>query len=80
METFWSKVPQFQDIPEDNIIVLDPYLNAAEAATTIFGNFTSCDVSDKAQESEVLSIIRYRGTSKVAGQLLPTPVDKVNEH
>ena len=50
METFWSKVPQFQDIPEDNIIVLDPYLNAAEAATTIFGNFMSCDVSDKVNE------------------------------
>ena len=24
------------------------------------------------QESEVLSIIRYRGTSKIAGQLLPS--------
>lgn len=36
MATFWSKVPQFQDISEDNIIVLDPYLNAADAATEIF--------------------------------------------
>lgn len=43
MATFWSKVPQFQDIPEDNIIVLDPYLDAADAATEIFGNFTGCD-------------------------------------
>lgn len=46
MATFFSKVKQFPDVPEDEAITLDPYLEAAEGATTIFGKYSkSHDVS-----------------------------------
>ncbi|XP_063397309.1 glycolipid transfer protein-like [Mytilus trossulus] len=36
MTTFFTKVKQFPDVPEDEKITLDPFLEAAEGATTIF--------------------------------------------
>ena len=53
----------------DFIIKYKSILNFVTCSVEIFMNFYFDNLSIQPQESEVLSIIRYRGTSKIAGQL-----------
>ena len=53
----------------DFIIKYKSILNFVTCSVEIFVNFYFDNLSIQPQESEVLSIIRYRGTSKIAGQL-----------
>jgi hypothetical protein len=67
-----------QSVSHHNIMVLLPYVSQLSNVTSQFKDIYGLHVGVQlvmmtvhvpSQESEVLSIIRYRGTSKIAGKL-----------